>query len=504
VPGPFFEDVWNSTYEARAGSHHWDRRHRDYRKRRLSVKVRLGIDIACRAHHQASATDETGEFLWSGWRFRTTPADLEALWAKLPEGAEVTVIMEPTRNAWVPLAAWLKARDATVVLVAPERSADLRDYYAKHTKTDRLDSRMLARLPLLHPEGLEPLHGLGPADTFKRTVRRRWSLVERRHACCQRLDALVEMLGPSYAEVLGATSYTDTAFAVLERYSDPRALRRLGRQRLTDLVRRVSRGHFAEAKADELLAAADEALSLWAGGGLDFAELAADIASEIRVVRALGDEISRLDARIEGLYHQIDPEGIVLSAPGLGVTLAAGILGRFGDLDRFANLAGVRSFTGLVPKIDQSGNSHGHGGPTKSGDPGLRMTLFLAADHARRADPQLAAKYYRLVVEQGKHHDSALCHLAATLATRVAACWRRRERYVLRDLDGREVTEAEGRAIIAERYRISDEVRQARRTTSKAKKLKGRTGRRSQKSTGAAPASGPSTSRKSTRAKKVA
>ncbi len=114
--------------------------------------------------------------------------------------------MEPTRNAWVPLAAWLGARGATVVLVAPERSADLRDYYAKHTKTDRLDSRMLARLPLLHPQDLEPLHGLDPAGTFKRTVRRRWSLVERRHACCQRLDALVEMLGPSYADVLGATS----------------------------------------------------------------------------------------------------------------------------------------------------------------------------------------------------------------------------------------------------------------------------------------------------------
>ena len=49
------------------------------------MKVRLGIDIACRAHHQASATHETGEFIWSGRRFRTTPVDLEALWAKLPE-----------------------------------------------------------------------------------------------------------------------------------------------------------------------------------------------------------------------------------------------------------------------------------------------------------------------------------------------------------------------------------------------------------------------------------
>ncbi len=83
------------------------------------MKVRLGIDIACRAHHQASLADEAGEFMWSGWRFHTSSAELEALWAKVPAGSEVTVVMEPTRNAWVPLAAWLKARGATVVLVPP-------------------------------------------------------------------------------------------------------------------------------------------------------------------------------------------------------------------------------------------------------------------------------------------------------------------------------------------------------------------------------------------------
>src|SRR4051794_37000046 len=52
--------------------------------------IRLGIDVACRAEHQASCADATGDFLWSGWRFRTTTAELERLWAKLPEDAEVT------------------------------------------------------------------------------------------------------------------------------------------------------------------------------------------------------------------------------------------------------------------------------------------------------------------------------------------------------------------------------------------------------------------------------
>jgi len=115
------------------------------------TQVRLGVDLACQAAHQASLADEQGKFLWSGWKFTTTTADLEKLWAKVPDGAEVTAVMEPTRNAWVPVAAWLKAHGAKVVVVPPEQSPDLRDYYNKHTKTDRLDSRLLARLPLLHP-----------------------------------------------------------------------------------------------------------------------------------------------------------------------------------------------------------------------------------------------------------------------------------------------------------------------------------------------------------------
>ena len=56
-------------------------------------------------------------------------------------------------------------------MVPPEQSADLRDYYNKHTKTDRLDSKVLARLPLLHPEGLHREDALGPGEGLKRAVK---------------------------------------------------------------------------------------------------------------------------------------------------------------------------------------------------------------------------------------------------------------------------------------------------------------------------------------------
>ncbi len=370
-----------------------------------------------------------------------------------------TVVMEPTRNAWVPVAAHFMAAGARVVLVPAERSADLRRYYAKHTKNDRLDSHVLARLPLLHPEGLHPIGGLGPAEPLRRAVRRRVKLVQWRLACRQRIDAMLDLLGPGYAEVLGGPRYGKTALEILERYGDPRRLRRLGANRLATLMRRVSGGKWGTDEATALIDAAGEAVELWQHHGLDFDELAWDLASEVRLVRRLDDEISRLETRIDELYAKADPAGIVISTPGVGTVLAGGILGRLGDANRFANLAGVRSFSGMIPKVNQTGHTETRPGITKQGDPGLRRDIWFAADVARQTDPQLAAKYHRLSGERRLHHYSAICHLATTLLTRIAACCRRGEPYVIRDIDGRRITAAEGKAIVKARYRIPPEIR---------------------------------------------
>jgi hypothetical protein len=187
--------------------------------------------------------------------------------------------------------------------------------------------------------------------------------------------------------------------------------------------------------------------------------------------------------RIEGLYAEADPCGVVCSAPGLGPVSAAAILGSIGDFGRFDNLAGVRSFTGFVPKVDESGLVAGHKGITKAGDAGLRQALFLAADKTRRIDPTLAARYHRLVIAEGKHHNSALCSVAAVLITRIAACWRNGQRYELRDEHGNPITEQEGRAICEERYKIDPAVRAARRRTTPAKTFKQRAGRGKKEST---------------------
>jgi transposase len=196
------------------------------------MKIRLGVDIACRSPHHAACADETGTILWTGHRFRTSVTDLEELWERLPADAEeVMVVMEPTRNAWVPLAGWFRRRGAVVVMVPTEQSSDLRHYFSKHTKTDRLDAELLARLPVLHPEGLHLAEALGPGDALKRAVKIRSGLVHRRSKAMQRLDSLLEILGPAWIDALGSRM-TQTTFRFLEAYANPHQVKRLGRARL--------------------------------------------------------------------------------------------------------------------------------------------------------------------------------------------------------------------------------------------------------------------------------
>ena len=417
------------------------------------MPFRLGIDIACRAAHQVSLADEQGRFLWTGRRFRTTPQELARLWSMLPEGtdpADVLVVMEPTRNAWVPLAAWFRRQGAEVVMVPPERSADLRRYYAKHAKTDQLDSRMLARLPMLHPDGLYAEQGLGPGDALKRAAKLHSTLTHRRGQSLARLDALLEILGPAWHTAIGADLANRTPLKFLAAgYADPHVVKRLGRARLARFCYRHSRGAWGEPNADALLAAAHQTLQLWAGGELDYPDLAEDIAIEARLALQLTEEIKELDERTALLLRAADPAGILISAPGVAAITAAAILGRLGDPNRFDSLAGARSFSGLVPILDSSGLNGRHGGPTKRGDAVLRQALFIAAGQGRRIDLTPAAKYQRLMIEAGKHHNSALYHIATTLLTRIIACWRAGQPYVLRDIDDTAVTNEQARAIIA-------------------------------------------------------
>ena len=88
---------------------------------------------------------------------------------------------------------------------------------------------------------------------------------------------------------------------------------------------------------------------------------------------------------------------------------------------------------------------------------------MLAADIARKQDPQLARIYYLQMTERGSSHTKALCVVAANLAERAWVVMLRGEPYQIRDTDGRPVSVDEAKAIIADRCTVPEDVRRRRR-----------------------------------------
>lgn len=437
----------------------------------------VGLDIAVTAENRACVVDQEGKVI-AERRFPLVRRELEALHAEASRGledGELAVVMEPTAAAWQVVGAFFRAKGASVHVVPPEQSADLRRYYTKHVKNDRLDAKLLARLPLLHPDGLHEANlPAGPWGTLRRLVRRRARLIEELAVHRQRIRSLLHATMPGMNEVLGE-ELGKGAMALLGRAGDPRRMLRLGRARLAALLIKATRGAWREPKAEQIVAVASAAIELWQGlEGCDFAEVAEDLAAEVRLIRALEAEIADADARAAGLLAEVDPEGLHRSLPGFAERTATTVAGRLGDARRFTSIAAVRSYIGMIPGTDQSGETERRPRLTKAGDRLLRTSLFLAADAARQLDPQLACIYHRQVMDKGNHHIKAVCAVATALATRLAVVLREGRPYTVRDVDGTPVDRAAARTIISERYAIPPEVRAARRQPRSSKRMKGR------------------------------
>ena len=252
----------------------------------------------------------------------------------------------------------------------------------------------------------------------------------------------------------------------MERWADPNLLVKTGSKRLTAAIAKASNGHLGVERAEEWLAAAHAAIDLYAGHqAVAFTDLAAEVATEVRLLRAAKTELAVHATEREAAYRHVDPNALARSLPGLAEIGGPALVATMGDPSRFAKGKQFRSFTGLVPKASETGDTDRKGQTmSKAGSSLLRTTLVRAADTARKQDPQLARIYYVQMVERGKNHLGALCVVAANLAERAWTVMNRATPYVICDTDGRPVTADEAAAIIAERWTVPAEVRARRRS----------------------------------------
>jgi len=101
--------------------------------------------------------------------------------------------------------------------------------------------------------------------------------------------------------------------------------------------------------------------------------------------------IDHLDTQIGGLNAQLLQAGVerpdvelLQTAPGIGPVLGFTIASEIGDISRFASPSKLVGYTGLCPRVIQSGETDRRGPLTKHGPRWLRWALIEATIHAAR------------------------------------------------------------------------------------------------------------------------
>jgi len=137
--------------------------------------------------------------------------------------------------------------------------------------------------------------------------------------------------------------------------------------------------------------------------------------AERRLLADIEREIAALGARL-AVSAQPDPRvRLLLTLPGVDLTVAMTLLAALGDIRRFRTPDQAASYLGLVPSTRQSAEHCYHGPITKRGRSQARWMLVQAAQHLARHPGPLGVFFRRL--EKKKNRNVAVVATARKLVT---------------------------------------------------------------------------------------
>lgn len=440
----------------------------------MAVRL-IGVDLAITGKHRASIMEPNGTFVGKSFSFDRTFDGFNFLLEKaIPKGnpdEQLTFIMEPTSQSWIPLSCFMIAKGHKVFLVNPRKVSDLRKYYKKYTKSDRIDSRVLAKLPLVDSENLNELYLPDSIiGALKNYCKQRIRIVNSISARKNRIQALFICINPKLMESFKRDKFTQGARAFMRKYANPFKVKRLGISRLSNFLKSNCFGQPSPELAKKIFRACIDTIKIYQpmedkhSLPFDYEQKQDEINIELDLMEYEEKKVAYLDKKISKFYHQIDPAEILKTHKGMGDVNASTILAATGNISRFSNVREYKSFCGLVPKKKQSTHCDKQGLPVrKSASQLLKKSYYLVAETARRWDVEYAHFYHRLI-QRGRHHNQAMCALASKAAARSYALMKRLRQnrdsafseadlgYKLRDLDGNIIDSKQARNIIMEKY----------------------------------------------------
>lgn len=207
------------------------------------------------------------------------------------------------------------------------------------------------------------------------------------------INVLFKKYSTMTQEKIFSDTFSTTALAVYEKFESAETLAKMDLQELTAFIMEKGKNRFpdpdAVAKALQKAARSSYRLPKTVNDSVNQV-----LAISITSIRALESQIKAFDKAITNQMELLP--NVLISIPGIGPVLSAGIMAEIGDINRFQNQAALAKYAGLAWQQHQSGDFEAQ--TTKmihSGNRFLKYYLCEAAFSLVRCDKEYS-RFYRL------------------------------------------------------------------------------------------------------------
>jgi transposase len=388
--------------------------------------IYAGIDVASDIH-RVRFIDNLGQEVIKGISFsndREGFKELEEHMKKFGIDHNIIFGLEPTGDYWKPIGYYLRSKGYKVVLVNPyhiKRTKEIIDN--SQQKDDRKDSYLIADLvkqgkyffPII-PEGI-----YGEMRELSISWKRTKQQITRLK--CYLSNFLAKYF-PEYksifSDILGKSS-----FYILSHYPLPEDIKRIGKKRLTKIIKRISKGKIREEKIDRLYERARDTVGIKEGR-----EAAKMFLKEVlKELERLMGRRKKIKEKMKELLKISGYGDYLLSIKGVGVVSACLFLGDIGDPRRYKRASQIEKLAGYNLVEESSGKKKGEKQISKRGRKTLRYVGYLVANVAIAKNKEIRELYRYKVDVLKKNRIKVMVGIAAKMLRIMFAVCKNKEYY---------------------------------------------------------------------------
>lgn len=348
----------------------------------------VGVDVG-KFSHSVCVLDQTGQKTLliiennaSGFE------NLKKKLLSLPSLKNILLGMEATGHYFLNLYEFLLQfglQSSQIALLNPLQVKAFRNTNLRGAKSDNVDAERIAAL-LRFGDFQRCNVSVDRLMNLRELTRLRSDLVANMADLKRKMIAVLDRIFPEFNLVF-KNQFGTTAVALLTDYPTPEELTQLSLEKLTDVIKGLSRRGLSKKKITALYEGARNSI------GISFGKEAFKFELEILLARlkVFQEQIDNLEEKISVLVQEFNSQ--IFTIPGIGGTTGAAIIAEIGDIGNFSSSAKLIAFAGLDPKLRESGKYQGKTPISKRGSKYLRNALWSAAMVACRCQEKFKQDY---------------------------------------------------------------------------------------------------------------